>query len=125
VALIAIIAAYAIPVVLQARIAANEASAVSTLRTVTSVNSQYRTRFGSFASTLTNLFDAGLLDPAVANPFKAGYTFSYTGITSTTYSMTANPTNPDESGNRYFFVDTTGVIRFSYTGPANASDTPL
>ena len=125
VALIAIIAAIAIPTILEARIAANEASAISTLRTITSVNMQYRTRFSSFASGLSDLYTTGYVDPSVANPFKAGYTFTYSSGSPQSYAVTADPTNPAESGNRYFFVDTSGVIRFSYSATATLSDTPI
>ena len=48
VAIIAIIAAIAIPSLLNARKAGNEASAISSLRTLSTVNEQYRTRFQEY-----------------------------------------------------------------------------
>ena len=55
VAIIAIIAAIAIPSLLNARKAGNEASAISSLRTLTTVNEQYRTRFARYSDGLANL----------------------------------------------------------------------
>src|SRR5688572_24854188 len=79
VAVIAIIMAMAIPSLLNARIAANESSAIATMKTLVTSNEQYRTRFQSYASSLNDLWTEGYIDSSVANPFKAGYTFSYVG----------------------------------------------
>jgi prepilin-type N-terminal cleavage/methylation domain-containing protein len=60
VAIIAIIAAIAIPSLLNARKAGNEASAISSCRTLCTVNEQYRTRFQAYTSSLANLKHDGL-----------------------------------------------------------------
>src|SRR5262245_5614360 len=75
VAVMSIIMAMAIPSFLNTRIAANESSAIATMRAVVTSNEQYRTRFQSYASALTDLWAEGYIDATVANPFKAGYTF--------------------------------------------------
>lgn len=124
VAIIAIIAAIAIPSLLHARMAANESSAISTSRTIVSVNEQYRVRFGQYASSLNDLYAEGYIDSSVANPLKAGYTFGYTS-TGGAYTFNGNPSTPGQSGNRYFFVDPTGVIRFSSVGAATSADAAL
>ena len=66
VAIIAIIAAIAIPSLLNARKAGNEASAISSLRTLTTVNEQYRTRFQNYAGDLSDLNDEGYIDSAIS-----------------------------------------------------------
>ncbi len=124
IAVIAIIAAIAVPSLLNARMAANEASAISTMRTLVTVNEQYRTRFGSYPGGLTNLWAEGYIDSTVADPYKAGYTFTYTGA-GTTYFCNGDPTNPGTSGTRYFFADHSGVIRFSTTGTATSASPPI
>jgi prepilin-type N-terminal cleavage/methylation domain-containing protein len=124
VAVIAIIAAIAIPSLLHARIAANEASAISTLRTVSTVSAQYRVRFGSYAGSLANLYAGGFIDSSVASSSKAGYTFVY-APGANTYTFNGNPTNPGVSGQRYFYIDSSGVVRFSTTGAATAADSAL
>ena len=109
VAIILIIAAIAIPNLLRSKMAANESSAVGSIRTIVTANITYEVTYGNqFAPKLAALGPAaaganvscaaaGLLDPllsgvnpAAANPQKSGYTFDYTG--------TGNPTNPVPTG---------------------------
>ena len=91
VAIILIIAAIAIPNLLRARIAANESSAVSSLRTMNTACITYNTSYGQYPTALTNLAPvasgtttptstaADLLDATLtAAPFqKSGYTFTF------------------------------------------------
>lgn len=121
VAIIAIIAAIAIPSLLNARKAGNEASAISSLRTLTTVNEQYRTRFQSYSSSLANLSTERYIDNVLGAGAKSGYTFTFTGATNT-WSCTSSPTTPGTTGDRYFFVDQSGVIRFSSTGTAASTN---
>jgi len=103
VAIILIIAAIAIPNLLRARIAANEASAVSSLRTMNTACITYDTSFNAYPTALTNLApvasgstptstSADLLDAVLTtSPFqKSGYTFTFTG-TGSVYGIHANP----------------------------------
>jgi len=124
VAIIAIIASMAIPSILNARKASNEASATSALRTLTTANNQYRTRFQSYAAALTNLSASGHLDDVVASGTKSGYTFTYAGGQDT-WTTNADPTAAGSSGDRGFFVDTSGVIRFVASGAASATSAPI
>ena len=124
VAVIAIITAMAIPGILNARIAANESSAIATMRTVATVNEQYRVRFQSDPGAITDLSALEYIDPAVASPTKAGYTFSYSGGVNT-YTFRGDPTNPGQSGYRYFYVDPSGVIRYNTGVPAGPGDNPV
>ena len=124
VAIIAIIAAIAIPSLLNARKAGNEASAISSLRTLTTVNEQYRTRFQSYSSTLANLSLAGYIDGVLGAGAKSGYTFTYNGALNT-WTGAAAPTTATTTGDRGFFVNESGVIRFEATGAATATSNPL
>ena len=124
VTIIAIISVIALPGILNARIAANEASAISTVRTIVTVNVQYRIRFGRFAGSLNDLQAENYIDSSVASLTKTGYTFAYVG-NPTTFTFNGNPINPGQSGHRYFFVDGSGVIRFNLSAPATAADPAL
>ena len=112
VAVIAIIGAVTIPNLIKAKASANESSAIS------SVGS------GSYAPNLAALQTAGLIDQALGSGSKDGYNFTTSG-TATTFTVTASPITHDVSGNRGFFADETGVIRFDLSGTATASSTPL
>jgi len=124
VAIIAIILAIAIPSLMNARKAGNEASAVNSIRTITTCNEQYRTRFLAYAPALSDLSGTGYVDGVLASGTKAGYSFAYSAGTST-YEVTAIPLDPGASGDRGFYVDTTGVIRFESAGAATSTSPHL
>jgi type IV pilus assembly protein PilA len=150
VAIILIIAAIAIPNLLRARMAANESSAVGSLRTVNTANGTYLTQYNhSFAASLVVLGgatiaapvcgQANLIDPVLSLGAKSGYTFAYTagaadpgdlapGCGSVlTYTFAAKPNSYNGTGTRSFFTDQTGVIRGGDDAGAYATvgDTPL
>ena len=84
VAIIAIIAAIAIPNLLNARMAGNEASAVSSLRTLSTVCEQSRNRdiAGAYPLSLTELGAENYIDDSFASAvnattLKSGYFFTY------------------------------------------------
>lgn len=141
VAIILIIAAIAIPNLLRAKIAANEASAVGSLRTINTAAVEYSTTYGGYPTTLLSLggpaggtaasTSAELIDAVLASGSKSGYTFAYTtGTTDSSgnvwsYTLTATPTSVGTTGQRRFFTDQSGVIRANTTGTANINSTPL
>ena len=145
VAIILIIAAIAIPNLLRARIAANEASAVSSLRTMNTACITYNSTYGTFPSaqsklgpmtgTVPNSTTADLLDavlaPASGASSKSGYNIVYTAGSADaagnfdTYTTTAQPVTLNQTGVREFFSDQSAVIRFSIGVAADASSSPL
>lgn len=124
VAIIAIIAAIAIPSLLNARKAGNEASAISSLRTLSTVNEQYRTRFQAYAVNLSALETAGYIDSVLGAGEKSGYSFDYTK-TGSTWSCKADPVSQGNDGDRHFFVDHSAVIRFNATSAARVTSQPI
>jgi type IV pilus assembly protein PilA len=139
VAIILIIAAIAIPNLLRARMAANEASAVASLRTINTACITYNSTYGAYPAALTNMADvaagtsptstsADLLDPVLSSssPQKSGYRFVYTdGTSSATYTVNGNPLTPNQTGIRFFFTDQSAVIRYNSTVTAAITDSPL
>ena len=143
VAIILIIAAIAIPNLLRARIAANEASAVASLRTINTASITYNSNYGNYATALSNLgpvapgasptsTTADLLDSVLAPSggvnaaTKSGYDFAYVSpVTNFGYTVKASPHNPNQTGVRYFYTDASGVIRVNGLLAASASDSPL
>ncbi len=141
VAIILIIAAIAIPNLLRSKMAANEASAVSALRTLNTSSVAYSVSFGQYPTALSNLGPltggatvptstmADLIDSvlsaASAAPGKSGYTFTFTGNAGSSYKITAQPVTVGVTGQRYFFTDQSGVIRANTAGAATSSSSPL
>jgi prepilin-type N-terminal cleavage/methylation domain-containing protein len=118
VAIIVTVAAIAIPNLVRARINANEASAVASLKTLTSAAEAFRmaqmpTRFPGNLSEMTGT-EPPFIDAVLASGNKSGYSFVWTGGTNT-YSVIATPQTPNVTGVREFFLDQSGVIRVGNT----------
>jgi type IV pilus assembly protein PilA len=131
VAIILIIAAIAIPNLMRARIAANESSAVNSLRTISTAETLYATTYPDIGYTcsLTELgpppsgnpssSGAGTLDDVLSTGRKAGYNFGLqdcVGTPKSKYTSTAGPVNIGASGIRAFCSATPGVINFASDG---------
>ena len=109
--IIGIIAAIAIPSLLASRRAANEASAISSIRTIHSAQITYFGTTGNnttYAADAAALGTAGLIDPALAGGAKSGYTFAVTSAAGI-YCAQATPASAT-SGTNYFGVAGNGVI---------------
>ena len=133
VAIILIIAAIAIPNLLRSKMAANEASAVASLRTYNTTIVAYQTTYGTMPTTdfsqlgpvtgggVPSASAADLVDSllGIANPaIKSGYSFTYTPVAATPvtqYTILAVPQS-SSTGQRQFFTDQSGVIRQTTDG---------
>jgi type IV pilus assembly protein PilA len=144
VAIILIIAAIAIPNLLRSRMAANEASAVGSLRTINTAEVTFSTTYpslgfanlsalGGGASTCATSSGATstaacLIDDVLATTaIKSGYTFKATasgGPPNVTYASTAIPVAVGQSGQRAFCSDQSGVIRYNAAGSGCANTDP-
>ena len=143
VAIILIIAAIAIPNLLRSKMAANEASAVGSIRTINTAEVTYSSSWGTgFAAALANLGGAAnpclaaaanacLIDGVLSAGTKSGYQFAAVGTLPDPnnvlngFEVTATPSVVGTTGQRAFCSDQTGVIRFNVTGavPAAACST--
>jgi len=140
-----VVAAIAIPNLLRSRIAANEASAVGSLRTINTAQVTYSATYPDrgFAADLATLGSdpkhptensdsyAGLLDNSLANPGcaagkwceKSGYRFTTKAIcglgTCNDYVAIATPVSM-QTGSRSFCSTSDGIIRFRVGPPLTA-----
>ena len=145
VAIILIIAAIAIPNLLQARISANEASAAASLRSIKTAEYAYFNTYPTigYAASIANLGGTGtpcvpstsascLLDNdlATATPgagAKSGYDFLATGIISggainSAFVAGASPVAVNQTGNHHYCSTDDGVLR---SGMATVGETPV
>ena len=131
VAIIGIIAAIAIPSLIRARAAANESSAIGTLRTFGSSNATYLSRNNNKPGDLATLATNNYLDEAFKTSNKRNsYIFDNTGSTSDarSWGFTATPdTGGFISGDRSFTISYDYVIRYSdgTTAPGLTTGTVL
>ncbi len=152
---ILIVAAIAIPNLLRARGFANEASAMGSLRVISIAAASYASTYpngyppslgalGSVGPVTCN--HAALIDPVLAAGIKSGYVFVYTptydsGVApalspqasqagcsqpgATGFMVTADPVRRGNTGQRSFYVDQTGVVRYEPYTTASANSTPI
>lgn len=121
---IGIISAIAIPNLLAARRAANEASAIQTLRTIGEAQATYRTTAGNereYASSTEELIKHNLLDPRYADGTMSRYRFEIEE-TDDGFQATATPVDYPASGIRSFYTSEDGVIHGADKGGAAADE---
>ena len=131
VAIIALLAAIAIPNVLRGRTSANEAAAVGNLRALTSGNEMYRSVNNVYAQTANwqaDMYPAGGVPAFGPQPFNIamtgqtvqGYNYTFNGRPAgctdaagncTQYAILAAPQTLNQTGTRSFFVNETGTVR--------------
>ncbi|MDP3703109.1 MAG: prepilin-type N-terminal cleavage/methylation domain-containing protein [Candidatus Omnitrophota bacterium] len=143
VAIIALLAAIAIPNVLRGRTTANESAAVGNLRALISsvemyrsVNSAYPIANGGATDWQNGMYGANCVDavptpdfgpPSFCKPMNGsntaaggltqGYKYTYTGVAGgPTYTLQATPLTVNNTGTRSFFADESGLIRHCTTG---------
>lgn len=131
VAIILIISAIAIPNLLRSRMAANEASAVGSIRTINTSAIMYSSTYpnvgfpaslaalGGAAPCTATSAQACLLDQVLAIGTKSGYTFVWTGDGNTPsvgYTINGTPVTVGSTGQRMFCSDQSGVIRYDVSG---------
>ena len=125
---ILIIAAIAIPNLLRARIAANESSAVNSIRIFNTAESAYGAAHPStgYSCSMSALEEVGL--GRLADGRKNGYVFELTGCVpdtpggpNTKYVILASPMTANKTGVRVFCSDQTFVIKTSSNSASGCS----
>ncbi len=144
VAIILIIAAIAIPNLIRSKMAANESSAVASLRTINTGEVTYNNTYPQTFATLIQLGPGGatcttpsstsacLIDNLLANASastspKSGYYFTLGGDFVTGYTSLATPSGAGTTGTRTFCSDQNLVLYYNSTGGActTSSASPL
>ena len=126
VAIIGIIAAIAVPNLLQSKAAANEASAISAIRNIVTSHITYSATLGAgkYATDLAALQSASLIDSVLGSGTKDGYLFASSGGANA-FTITGEPITEGSTGTRYFFSDESGVIRYNTGASATNTSNPL
>jgi type IV pilus assembly protein PilA len=119
-----IIAAIAIPNLLRARIAANEAMAVASVRTLMRAEIAFAQAHpnAGVSCSLSDLTETQLIDGPLATGSKYGYTFELSGCTpgaeqaNVKFQIVAYPLTPKTTGIRAFCGDESGLVRVDANG---------
>jgi prepilin-type N-terminal cleavage/methylation domain-containing protein len=140
VAIILVIAAIAIPSLIKSRMAANQASAIESLRVLGTSEVTYAATYGNGYSaslaalgsppsgTIPSASAAALIDDLLVSGIKSGYAFTYSptllDLTGryNGYTIWASPVSPGTSGIDFYYEDETHIIRMNATAQASSSD---
>jgi type IV pilus assembly protein PilA len=132
VAIIAIIVAIAIPNLLTSRQSAQASAAAGDLRTINSAEIGFAAgpgngNYGTFTELETNRMLPGGFGTSGTGYTRNGYTGTLTlGTGNATYTVVSSPANGTISAQApSYFTDESGAIRFSTSGAAASTSTPM
>jgi len=120
------LAALGIPNLIRARMNANEASAIASVRTLVTAAHNWRAANPSYPTDEAVLAGANppYIDSVLGSGLKQGYSFSLAGAASS-FTVTATPVTVTVTGNRYLFADESGVVRANTGAAADATSPPI
>jgi type IV pilus assembly protein PilA len=130
VTIIGIVASIAIPNLLASRRAANEGSAQSSMRTISSCEATYQYTYGNGSYTdLTSLGSKTLTDSVLSTGQKSGYAFVFTAVTGPPaqywgYAVPITTSGIGQTGTRRFTIAEDAVLRgdTTLTPPADEAE---
>ena len=131
VAIIALLAAIAIPNLLRARHNANETAAIASLRTISTACESFRAAQTptTYPANLAALSGAvpPYIDATLGGGAKQGYNFAYALVGANQYDCGASPITAGVTGTRNFAVDEQGVVILDQNanGVVDAGEPPV
>jgi len=134
VAIIALIMLISIPNLLRARLAANEAAAIAALKTISSSAHTFRASNPGYPNNLSQLHEDLIppyIDSVLARGIKDGYIFTLVGTEEDAngnrqgFLAQAAPVTFGFTGNRYFSLDASGIVRYGLTANLSVYGNPI
>ena len=132
-AILVILAVFAIPPMLRSRMNANESAAINACRVIVASSQAYHgaanphTYPGNLSELTSPASEPPYIDSLLATATstansRQGYYYTYVLIDSARFTLNVDPLTPNVTGSRYFFVDESGVIRVNLSAPAGSAD---
>ena len=130
VAIIALLAAIAIPNLLRARHNANETGAIGAMRTLSTAMESFRAaqtpptypaNLAALSAAVPPYVGGTLAAANAAGTARQGYFYTYALTNANAFTLQGTPATVGTTGTRRFFVDQSGVIRANALGPATAA----
>ncbi len=125
VAVIGVIAAFAVPNLVKSKSAGREAAGIAAVRSLGNAQVMYVSvrNSGTFAADLSVLEAAGLIDSVLASGSTDAYSLSVSGDSSG-FEINARPLGYGSTAIRSFYSDESGVIRFNTADAAATAGSP-
>ncbi len=129
VGILALLMSFSIPNFLRARSNTTEVLAITSAQTVGRACQNFYSQVQphSYPDSLAVLSTSNppYIDSVLGSGQKQGYQFAYTFQDTEHFQLQAQPVIPGVNGNRFFFLDQTGVLRVRQGGAAGSGDTPV
>ncbi len=105
---------------------ANEAMAISQMRTMMSAQELYHERHGRILPSVQALVDANYLSKTTLDREHTGYVFTVKPVSQDAWEVTAAPATPGVTGRRWFYVTSLdGDLRMKWYEPADSGSCSL
>ena len=129
IAIIAVLCSIAIPNLLRGRMNSGEVVVLSSCQTIGKACQNFYSYVQphTYPNDLAQLANSNpaYIDSLLGSGVKEGYQFLYTRLDPDHYTLAAQPLNPGWTGNRYFFLDESGVLRARSGQAAGLGDPPV
>ncbi len=129
IAIIAVLCSIAIPNLLRGRMNSTEGVVLGSCQTIGKACQNFYSYVQphTFPDSLADLANSNpaYIDPLLGGGVKQGYQFLYTRLDPDHYTLEAQPLSPGWTGNRYFFLDESGVLRARSGQAAGVADPPV
>lgn len=126
VGLVAGLITLAVPNILRSRVVANESAALGNLKAINNACQLYHVNEETYPSSLADMAEPAAsppyLDNTIASGRKQSYQFNYSLVDNDHFTVNANPTSTGLLKGKYFYLDESGIIKFSSSGPAGPDD---
>lgn len=126
---LALLVAFSITPLLRSRMNAAEVIVLAGCQTIGKgcQNFYSNTLPHAYPGQLSQLSSGNLayIDPVLGGGQKQGYRFVYTQLDPHHFQLQAQPITPGWHGNRFFFLDQSGVLRVRDGAPAGPADSPI
>jgi len=126
VAIVAALITIAVPNILRSRVIANEGAALGNLKAINNGCQLYHVNQETYPSSLSDMAEPNsnppYIETALASGRKQSYEFNYTLVDTDHFTINANPVSSGMLKGRYFYMDESGIITASVSGPAGPGD---
>ncbi len=123
VTVIAILAGFSVPFLQRVRMTSHEKVALANLRTIYSAQAMHHERFriyGNLSALTANEF----VDNSLGSGATAGYSYVVASFDQSSFTAVAVPLQLGVSGEKGFYIDDTGVLRYTEDGSPPHSSSP-
>ncbi len=124
IAVVSILAALAVPHLHRIKMTSQEKVALASVRAIFEAEALHHARLQTFGD-LDQLIGQSFIDNSFETGEKSGYLYVITGASSADFELRASPVSYGDTGFKAYFVNGTGVIRYTEDGSSPDANSPV